>query len=211
MAAIAVDSWSTMIAEQASEATADPDWELLVAAGRGDDDAFAVLVERHRERIAALCHRFLEDRDEALDAAQEVFLKAWREARRFEPRARVSTWLHRIAVNLCLNRLRRRAVLRFVPFVGTGDDGEERSFDPVDPLADPEAELTHRRALGEVRKAIRALPASQRAVLVLVRFEGMSYRDAAETLGITEGAVESRLVRAMRRLSAARQRATEAA
>lgn len=182
----------------------DPDWQVLELVARGDREAFAHLVERHQQRVLTLCHRLLDDRDEALDASQEVFLKAFREARRFEPRARVSTWLHRIATNHCLNRLRRRAILRWVPFVGESGEGEERVFEPIAEGPDADQQWIARRELAAVRRAIASLPANQRVVLALVRFEGMSYRQAAETLGITEGAVESRLVRAMRRLQAAR-------
>lgn len=200
-------TWNVMATgfDDAEAVTFDPDWELVARLGRGDRDALGDLVRRHERRVATLCHRFLDDRDEALDATQEVFLKAWRQAANFEPRARVTTWLHRIAVNHCLNRLRRRAILRFVPFVSVGDDGQEEVFDPVDPVAGPDGALDSRRELAAVRRAIRRLPPGQRAVLVLVRFEGLSYRATAEALGITEGAVESRLVRAMRTLTAARQ------
>jgi RNA polymerase sigma-70 factor (ECF subfamily) len=182
----------------------DPDWQVLELVAKGDREAFTRLVERHQQRVLTLCHRLLDDRDEALDASQEVFLKAFREARRFEPKARVSTWLHRIATNHCLNRLRRRAILRWVPFVSEGEDGEDRVFEPIAETADPDQQWAARRELAAVRRAVSHLPPNQRVVLALVRFEGMSYRQAAETLGITEGAVESRLVRAMRRLQAAR-------
>lgn len=190
-----------------AEALVDPDWEVLVRVATGDRDAFAQLVNRHQSRIVNLCHRLLDDREDALDVAQEVFLKAFREAGRFEPRALVSTWLHRIATNLCLNRLRRRALVRWVPFLGPQQDGETHEWEPIDPGADPEQRWSAARELAAVRRAITQLPPNQRVVLGLVRFEGWSYREAAAALGITEGAVESRLVRAMRRLHAAREAA----
>lgn len=136
-----------------------------------------------------------------------MFLKAFRKAGGFEPRAQVSTWLYRIAVNHCLNLLRRRRLARLLQWGGGagGGDDEERApaFDPPDEAADPETALAARRRWQRVRRAVDALPPGQRAVLVLVRFEGLAYKEAAEALGISLGAVESRLMRALRHLDAA--------
>jgi RNA polymerase sigma-70 factor, ECF subfamily len=186
-------------------AASDPDREVLARVAAGDGDAFGDLVERHQERLLRLCERLLGDREEARDAAQEAFLRAFRKAGSFRPRGQVYTWLYRIAVNHCLNRLRRRRLVRFLPFAGA-DEGEAAAFDPADGAPDPAAALTARRRWRATRQAIAALPPSQRAVLVLVRFEGLSYREVAAALGITLGAVESRLFRAMRNLEAAQER-----
>jgi RNA polymerase sigma-70 factor (ECF subfamily) len=181
------------------------EWAALARVAAGDLDAFAPLVARHQDRVVRLCARILGDRDEALDVAQETFLRAYRHAADAEPRGALSTWLHRIAVNLCLNRLRRRRLVRFLSL--TPEPEAERAgpevAEPASAAADPERELLARERWRRTREAIDALPAGQRAVLVLARFEGMSGREIAETLGISEGAVESRLVRAMRRLAAA--------
>jgi RNA polymerase sigma-70 factor (ECF subfamily) len=118
----------------------------------------------------------------------------------------VFTWIYRIAVNYCLNRLRRRRVLHFFSLAAdAGEDGEERGFEPVDGAPDALATLEARRRWAATRQVIDALPAGQRTVLMLAKFEGLSYREIARALGITEGAVESRLVRAMRRLTAAQE------
>ena len=184
----------------------DPDWATLARIAAGDGDALALLVERHQERIVALCSRFLGDRDAAHDAAQEVFLKLWRHAGGLEPRGKLSTWLYRIAVNHCLNRLRRRRLVRFLSLTRHPLDEEAGApaIDPASPGADPEAQLAARQRWRATRAAIDRLPAGQRAVLLLAKFEGLPYREIAATLGLTEGAVESRLVRAMRRLALAR-------
>jgi RNA polymerase sigma-70 factor (ECF subfamily) len=183
----------------------DPGWEALARVAAGEADAFAPLVESHQERLLRLCERLLGDSEEARDAAQEVFLKVFRKAGDVRPAGQVYTWLYRIAVNHCLNRLRRRRIVRFLRWEDPRSE-DEPTLDPPD-FADnapgPEAELEARRRWRTTRRAIAALPDNQRAVLVLVRFEGLSYRQTAEVLGITEGAVESRLVRAMRRLHAA--------
>jgi RNA polymerase sigma factor (sigma-70 family) len=185
-------------------AAADPGWEALARVAAGDADAFAALVETHQERLLRLCERMLGDVEEARDAAQEVFLKAYRKAADFRPQGQVYTWLYRIAINHCLNKLRRRRLVRFVRWEDPGER-DTAAFDPPDGGADPEAVLASRRRWRETRKVIARLPASQRAVLVLARFEGLSYRQIAEALGITEGAVESRLFRAMRHIEAAQE------
>jgi RNA polymerase sigma-70 factor (ECF subfamily) len=183
---------------EAARVTTDPDLETLRRVAAGDLDAFEALVRRHERRLLRLCERMLSDVEAAREATQETFFKAWRKASSFRPRAKVSTWLYRIAVNHCLNRLRRRQVVQFFSFTMV-DEGDE-AFDPPDPAPDAERRLRDRRRWSRLAAAIDELPAGQRAVLVLVRFEGLSYQQTAETLGISSGAVESRLFRAMRRL-----------
>lgn len=193
-----------MTTESGVAALVDPAWEALARVAAGDLGAFASLVESHQERLLHLCERLLGDVEEARDAAQEVFLKAFRKAAEVRPQGQVYTWLYRIAVNHCLNRLRRRKLVRFLRWEDP-DEREAPAFDPADPGADPAAALDARRRWQATRRAIGQLPESQRAVLVLVRFEGLSYKQAAEVLGITEGAVESRLFRAMRRIESAQE------
>lgn len=193
-------------------AAGDPDAadrRALERAAAGDPEAFAILVERHQERLLRLCERMLGDRESARDAVQEVYLKAYRRAGSYRPRGAVFTWLYRIAVNHCLNRLRRRKVVRFLRLEGERETGGEpapalrESWDPADPAPGPAAASAARDDWRTVARAIAELPPGQRAVLVLARFEGLRYRQIAEHLGISEGAVESRLFRAVRRLEAA--------
>jgi RNA polymerase sigma-70 factor, ECF subfamily len=191
---------------------ADPGWEVLARVATGDVEAFAALVEEHQRRLFRLCERLLGDPEEARDAAQEVFLKAFRKAGDFRPRGQVYTWLYRIAVNHCLNRLRRRRLAQFVRLAGPeGEEDEGPAWEPPDEAPDPAAALAARRRWRAARAALARLPPGQRAVVVLVRFEGLSYREAAAALAITEGAVESRLVRAMRRLEAETREAPQEA
>ncbi len=191
-----------MATDTVTAAAVDAGWQALARAAAGDADAFASVVQTHEERLLRLCERLLGDREESRDAAQEVFLKAYRKAGEARPQGLVYTWLYRIAVNHCLNKLRRRRLVRFLRW----EDPEDRdvpAFDPPDGAAGPDAALESRRRWRAARRIIEKLPENQRTVLVLVRFEGLSYKQTAEVLGITEGAVESRLVRAMRRLEAA--------
>jgi len=190
---------------ETGRATVDPGWDALARVAAGEADAFAELVASHQERLLRLCERLLADAEEARDAAQEVFLKAFRKAGDVRPQGQVYTWLYRIAVNHCLNKLRRRRLVRFLRWDDPADDADAAPFDPPDTAPGPAAVLEARRRWDATRRAIAKLPAGQRAVLILARFEGLSYREIAEVLGITEGAVESRLFRAMRRIEAAQE------
>lgn len=193
-----------MATDSVTAAAGDPGWEALAKVAAGDADAFTSLVESHQERLFRLCERLLGDAEEARDAAQDVFLKAYRKAADVKPQGQVYTWLYRIAVNHCLNKLRRRKLVRFLRWDAPAE-GDSPAFDPPDRAAGPAATLDAKRRWQATRNAIGKLPENQRAVLVLVRFEGLSYKQVAEVLGITEGAVESRLVRAMRRLETAQE------
>jgi RNA polymerase sigma-70 factor (ECF subfamily) len=180
------------------------DWTDLAAVAAGDGEAFERLVVRHQRRLHRLCLRLLQDAAEAEEAVQEVFLKLYRRAGRFERHGQMFTLLYRIATNHCLNRLRRRRLVRFVSLGGGSarDEEDPPALDPVDDAPGPQDRLDARKRWRLARGAIEKLPANQRAVLLLVRLEGLSYQETADALGITLGAVESRLFRAMRRLEA---------
>lgn len=192
---------------EAAETNHDPDRGTLERVASGDFESFALLVDRHQQRLLRLCQSLLHDDEEARDAVQEVFLKAFRKAGRFRPRGQVYTWLYRIAVNHCLNRLRRHRIVRFLTFgemTGEADETRPSPFEPRDLHPGPERRLVDRQRWRAAKQQIARLPPGQRAVLVLAKIEGLSYRQIAEALGISEGAVESRLFRAMRTLSANR-------
>ena len=184
----------------------DPDLGVLQRVAAGDAESFGVLLQRHEKRLQQLCLRLLGEKEAARDAVQDIFLKVYRSAGSFKPQGKVATWLYRIAVNHCFNRLRRQRILRFFSFgelVREGqEEGDELELDPADPRPDAEAVLRARERWRTTRRIIDKLPENQRLVLVLAKFEGLSYKEIAQVLEITEGAVESRLVRAMRTLQA---------
>jgi RNA polymerase sigma-70 factor (ECF subfamily) len=171
-----------------------PDERLLLDAGHGDQRAFGVLVERHHRAIIQFAHRFLGTigRDVAEDLAQEVFLSAWKSAATFKPRAKVSTWLFRIATNACLNYRRHSHLRRAASLEG---DHEAEVSGPADRPAD-------RERANLVRQAVADLPANQRAAIVLRHFHDFSYVEIAEVLETSVSAVESLLFRARRGLRA---------
>ncbi|MGH3738920.1 MAG: RNA polymerase sigma factor SigM [Micromonosporaceae bacterium] len=166
------------------------DGALLKAHLAGDPDAFNQLVRRHSDRLWAVALRTLGDREEAADALQDALLSAYRAAGRFRGDAAVTTWLHRIVVNACLDRVRRRAVRPTVPLP------EEGPGEPATPdrTAERETKLVVHAALAE-------LPIEQRAALVLVDLHGFSVAEAAEILEVAEGTVKSRCSRARARLA----------
>jgi RNA polymerase sigma-70 factor (ECF subfamily) len=155
----------------------------------GDPHAFAVLVERHRDRLWAVAMRTLADPDDAADALQDALVAAFRNAASYRGEAAVTTWLHRIVVNACLDRIRRRLARPTVPL------GERDVPWPYDVPAQVDTRLA-------VRQALATLPDEQRDALILVDLEDLSVAEAAALLGIPEGTVKSRCSRGRTALAA---------
>jgi RNA polymerase sigma-70 factor (ECF subfamily) len=177
--------------------SAEPsDADLLRAHVEGDPEAFATLVRRHRDRLWAVALRTIGDREEAADAVQDALLSAHRAAGRFRGDAQVTTWLHRIVVNACLDRVRKRQAHPTVPLPDgrSTDDGPHGGPEPAAPVQDHDTALVVRQALAE-------LPAEQRAALVLVDVQGYPVAEAAEMLGVAEGTIKSRCARGRARMA----------
>lgn len=175
------------------------DAELLRAHATGEPDAFRELFHRHRDRLWAVALRTTGDREEAADALQDALLSAHRGAARFRGDSAVTTWLHRIVVNACLDRLRRRRTHQTVPLPDgdkPGEDGWRPSApEPAAPAVDHDTVLVVREALGQ-------LPADQRTAIVLVDLQGYPVSEAAQMLEVAEGTVKSRCARGRTRLAA---------
>ncbi|WP_431974614.1 RNA polymerase sigma factor SigM [Micromonospora haikouensis] len=176
------------------------DVDLLRAHVAGDRDAFTELFHRHRDRLWAVALRTLGDREEAADALQDALLSAHRAAARFRGDSAVTTWLHRIVVNACLDRIRRRQAHPTVPLPdGThGADGGPSTggVEPAAPVQDHDTALVVRQALAE-------LPVEQRAALILVDVQGYPVAEVARILDVAEGTVKSRCARGRARLAVA--------
>jgi RNA polymerase sigma-70 factor (ECF subfamily) len=171
----------------------DPDEELVRQAGAGDARAAEALVRRHLRRMVGLARRMLGDPMEAEDVAQEVFLRVWKEAPRWRPgQARFETWMHRVALNLCYDRLRRR---REIP------DAEAGMTTP-DPAPSAPAQIFARERAVRVRDAMSKLPERQRAAITLCHFQELTNIEAARALDVSVEALESLLARARRALKA---------
>lgn len=182
--------------------TPDDDAALLRAHLHGDPDAFAALVRRHRDRLWAVAVRTLGDREEAADAVQDALLSAFRRADTFRGEAAVSTWLHRIVVNACLDRVRRRAARPSVALPGS--EPADRAGPAADSdlrLADPHDRVEESDTAMSVSAALRQLPVEQRVAIVLVDLQGYSVAEAAALLEVAEGTVKSRCSRGRARLA----------
>ncbi|SEG78449.1 RNA polymerase sigma-70 factor, ECF subfamily [Nonomuraea solani] len=176
----------------AAERPAVTDAELLTAHINGDPHAFSEIVKRHRDRMWAVALRTLGDPDEAADAVQDAFVSAYRKAATFRGEAAVTTWLHRIVVNACLDRMRRKSVRP------VADDELIEAAERETPLPDQTVE---REVSMEVSAALKMLPNDQRAALVLVDMMGYSVEDAAQVLQVPSGTVKSRCARGRAKLA----------
>jgi RNA polymerase sigma-70 factor (ECF subfamily) len=173
----------------------DDDAALLLAFQRGDEAAFRLLYERNARAMIAFCHRFVRDAARAEELAQDVFVKLYRVAGRYQPSARFKTFLYRVATNHCLNEVRRAEFTARA----SGPVGEDQAPD-LDALpsgaASPHDEAVARSLEQAVLALLGSLPEKQRAAFVLCRFEGMSYEEIAETLETSVSAVKSLIHRA---------------
>ena len=176
------------------------DAELVKAFQAGDTASFDALVLNHKHRVFNLCYRFLGEYQEANDSAQETFVKVYRSLTGFRFKSSFSTWLYRIAVNTCLNRLKsleyrsRRKMVRLDN--PGGHEGLAGSMALRDETPSPLNELERRERSALIQKAIASLPVEQKTVVVLRDMEGLSYEDIARVTGYRLGTVKSKLARA---------------
>jgi RNA polymerase sigma-70 factor (ECF subfamily) len=177
--------------------------EWIRRAARGDQDAFTSLVDRHGSRVFSLALRIMRnDREAAADMTQEVFLRAFRGLGEFAGGSRFSTWLHRIAVNVCVTEQRKRRALKRTgrtlsldaPVFGDAEDGLR--IEPVARDADPAASVSSRELDVRLRAAVDELPDDMRIIVTLRDLQDLSYEEIAETLDVPIGTVRSRLHRA---------------
>lgn len=179
------------------------DAALLRAHVGGDPDAFGVLFARHRDRLWAIALRTMGNPDDAADGLQDGLIAAYRRAGSFRGDAAVTTWLHRVVVNACLDRL-RAAKVRAADALPDDLDERARSgaLTPSDDGGDPAASALAGERRRRVVAALRELPAEQRAALVLVDMEGYGVAEAATILDCAPGTVKSRCARGRAKLAA---------
>ena len=163
-------------------------------AGAGDMAAFEQLVERHQRLVVGTVGRMLGTNSDAEDIAQQVFVRVWKNVRRYEPRAKFTTWLLKITRNLVFNELRRRSRHPAVPLQSETDE-EERPLKDENAVS-PDATLLQQELQQAVDAAIAQLPETQRMAVILRRYEELSYEEIAEALDQSVSAVKSLLFRA---------------
>lgn len=173
----------------AEPALADLDERRLVEACLdGRSGAFDLIVERHRRPVYLLCYRFVSNHEDASDLSQEVFLRAYRGLRSFRGQSSLGTWLYRIGVNVCLNRVSAKKL--------QSESIDDRQFVDEHAESAPERLLKHERG-ARVRAAIAQLPRKQRATLVLRMYHEMSHQEIADVLGSSVGAVKANFFHAL--------------
>jgi RNA polymerase sigma-70 factor (ECF subfamily) len=167
----------------------------------GDQQSFELLLQRYRTPLVNFLYRMVRNREQAEDLAQEVFLRVYRAREDYEPSAKFTTWLFRIATNLALNSLRdhrhqKLEISMDAPMVADAEDGDERPMEVADEHPDIEQHLVEEARKKMIRHAIEKLPEKQRAAVLLHKYQELDYGEISKILQCSESALKSLLFRA---------------
>lgn len=173
---------------------------LVRRAAAGDRDAFAPLVATYQKQVYNLALRMSGNPDDALDLSQETFLRAWRGLPSYRAGAAFSTWLYRLAMNVCIDFLRRRRREKTVPLYAPDGEGGETELELPSPVPDALAQALSRFEREQVARALSRLEPDYRAALTLRAVDGLSYAEIAAVLDIPAGTVKSRIARAREKM-----------
>ncbi len=177
------------------------DVQLMLDVKAGDEQSFALLLQRYRSPLVNFLYRMVRNREQAEDLAQEVFIRVYRARADYVPSAKFTTWLFRIATNLALNSLRdtrhqRMEISLDAPLTADAEDGDERTLDVADKHPDIEQHLVEEVRKAMIRHAIDKLPEKQRAAVLLHKYQELDYGEIAKILSCSESALKSLLFRA---------------
>ncbi len=177
------------------------DVQLMLDVKAGDEQSFALLLQRYRSPLVNFLYRMVRNREQAEDLAQEVFIRVYRARADYVPSAKFTTWLFRIATNLALNSLRdtrhqRMEISLDAPLTADAEDGDERTLDVADKHPDIEQHLVEEVRKAMIRHAIDKLPEKQRAAVLLHKYQELDYGEIAKILACSESALKSLLFRA---------------
>ena len=175
--------------------------EIIRSVLKGNVNDFEKLVTAYEKNVYNIALRMVGDPDDAADMTQETFIKAYRALSGFRGDSKFSSWLYRIASNVCLDFLRSRSRHPQVS-LSTVDEDDRATFELPDMRQNPEEQLMKKLGMEAVRRGLEQLPEQQRQILVLRELGGLSYAELAQTLGLEEGTVKSRIFRARKRLCA---------
>ncbi len=176
------------------EPSAASDIELMTCVGNGDESAFRTLLERHTDRVRGTIYKMLPYGSETDDLAQEVFLRVWKAAPRYQPSAKFTTWLMTITRNVVFNESRKKGRAAFVPVDSDQPSAEVRNLSQ--PIRErPDRVLQSEDVQKAVDLALRELPEKQRLAIVLHRYEGMPHEEVAKVLGTSVPSVKSLIFR----------------
>lgn len=179
----------------------DADVDLMLKFQAGDVSAFEQLMRKHQKSVINTIYRFIGNRADAEELAQEVFLKVYNSAQKYKPKAKFSTWLYKIVTNLCLNELRRKRfetvslddLAEEIPPLSKG--GKRGDFIDARQIP-PDIALERKELAFWIKKSVKSLPEKQRMALILREYDGLSYKEIAEVMGCSVASVQSRLQRA---------------
>jgi RNA polymerase sigma-70 factor (ECF subfamily) len=177
------------------------DVQLMLDVKAGDPQSFELLLQRYRTPLVNFLYRMVRSREQAEDLAQEVFLRVYRAREDYEPSAKFTTWLFRIATNLALNSLRDHRYQKLeismdAPILADAEDGEERMMEVADEHPDIEQHLLEEARKKMIRHAIDKLPEKQRAAVLLHKYQELDYSEISKILRCSESALKSLLFRA---------------
>lgn len=175
------------------------DSDLVNAFKKGDYPAFEKIVLKYQDRVYNLCYRFLGDKQEAEDSAQEIFIKVYRALKGFKFKSSFYTWLYRIVINTCKNRVKSVEYRRSKSRISLDDDQEKTDYGISTVAAKddlPDTNLEHREKIKRIQEAINSLPPDQKTVVILRDIEGLSYDEIADITKNRLGTVKSKLSRA---------------
>jgi len=177
------------------------DVQLMLDVKAGDAQSFELLLQRYRTPLVNFLYRMVRNREQAEDLAQEVFLRVYRAREDYEPSAKFTTWLFRIATNLALNSLRdhrhqKLEISMDAPIVADSEDGDERMMEVADEHPDIEQHLVDEARKKMIRHAIEKLPEKQRAAVLLHKYQELEYGEISKILQCSESALKSLLFRA---------------
>lgn len=170
---------------------------LIEKAKKGDKAAFEELVRLHEQNVYNLALKLLKNREDALDAAQEAFIKAWINIDSFRGDSKFSVWIYRLTYNTCLDALRKMKKGEIISLTSEDDEAEK---DIPDETPTPEEEVLRQETRRSVRRAVEELPEEYRRILVMREFTEMTYAEISSVTGLNEGTVKSRLSRARAKL-----------
>jgi RNA polymerase sigma-70 factor (ECF subfamily) len=181
------------------------DVQLMLDVKAGDEQSFALLLQRYRSPLVNFLYRMVRNREQAEDLAQEVFIRVYRARADYVPSAKFTTWLFRIATNLALNSLRdtrhqRMEISLDAPVTADAEDGDERTLDVADKHPDIEQHLVEETRKAMIKHAIDKLPEKQRAAVLLHKYQELDYGEIAKILSCSESALKSLLFRAYENL-----------
>ena len=187
--------WGKTVFKDSMEAVVSgSDAELMLRVKSGDEESFAHLLFKHRDPVINYLYRMVQNGGVAEELAQDVFLRVYRARHNYEPTAKFTTWLYRIATHVALNSLRDGKVAKYAEPLDDPETGKEKELRDSTPTV--EDHMVAESAGWEIRRAVEALPEKQRAAVILHKYQDMDYKEIALTLRCSESAVKSLLFRA---------------